>query len=164
MEATCLLTDSMYALVVSDRGRIGRDVLDPGFAGMGEAAGGDDTTGVESVGRGGVSEVSTGTGAWVFGVGIGSGAGIGTSDCALPTSNVLASDSGASLSPDSADSWLVLRVGGVWRFCNTSVGGRSGNSDRSGTFSNGTGLPRKNRFRASKRALISAKMVSILAE
>ena len=51
MKVACLLTDSIYALVVSDRGRTGRDVLDPGFVGMGEAIGGDDTTGVGSAGR-----------------------------------------------------------------------------------------------------------------
>ena len=141
MKAACLLKDSIYALAVSDRGGIEKDVLDLGFAGMGETAGGDNTTGAGSLGRGGVSEVSIGTGSWAFGVGVGSKAGAGTSSCALPTSDVLASDPVARLSPDSANSWLVLRVGGVWWFCNTIVGGRSENSDRSGTFSNGTGLP-----------------------
>ena len=164
MKAACLLTDSIYTLAISDRGGTGRDVLDPGFAGVEEVAGGDDTTRAGSARRDGVLEVSTGTEAWVSGVDIGFEAGIGISGCILSTSDVLATGSRIGLSPDSADSWLVLRVGGVWRFCNTSVGGRSGNSDRSGTLSSGTELPRKKRFRASKRALISAKIVSILAE
>ena len=164
MKAACLLTDSIYALAISDRGGTRRDVLDPGFAGVGEATGGDGMTRAGSARRGGVSEVSIGTGVGVSGVDVGSGAGIGTFGCAFPTSDVMASDLGVGLSPDFADSWLVLRVSGVWRFSNTSIGGRSGNSYRSGTLSSGSGLPWKKRFRASKRALISAKIVSILAE
>ena len=164
MKAVCLLTDSIYALAISDRGGTEKDVLGLGFVGVGEIACGDNTTGAGSVGRGGVSEVSIGTGSWASGVGVGSRAGAGTSSCALPTLDVLVSDPGAGLSPDSTDSWLVFRIGGVWRFWNTSVGGRSGNSHRSRTFASGTGLPRKKRFWASKRALISTKMASILAE
>ena len=117
-----------------------------------------------STGRGGVSESSIGTEVGVSGVGTGTGAGVGTSGCALPASTVMASDPRAYLSPDSADSWLVLRVVGVWRFYNTSVGRRSEDSERSGIFSSRTGLPWKKRFRALKRAHISAKIVSILAE
>ena len=81
MKAACLLTDSIYALAISDKGGIGRDVLDPGFAGMGEAAGGDDMTGARSTGRDGVSEVSIGTRVWISRVGVGSEAGVGTSGC-----------------------------------------------------------------------------------
>ena len=143
MKAACFLIDSMYALAVSDRGGIGRDVFDSGFTDAGETAGGDGIAGVGSAGRDGVSETFVGTKAGVSGTVVGIGAGVGTSSgCALPASMVLASNHGAYLSPDSADSWLVLRVVGVWRFCNTSVGRRSGNSERFGTFSSGTGLSR----------------------
>ena len=62
MKAACLLTDFIYALAVSNRGETKRDVLDPGFAGVGEAIGGDDTTRAGSAGKGGVSEVSIGSG------------------------------------------------------------------------------------------------------
>ena len=141
MKAACLLTDSIYALTVSDRGGREKDVLGLGFASVWETAGGDDMTGAGSVGRGGVLEVSIETGSWASGVSIGSVTGAGTSSCALPTLDVLALDPGAGLSPDSADSWLVFRVGDVWRFCNTFVGERSGNSDRFGTFSSGKGCP-----------------------
>ena len=158
MKAACLLTDSIYSLAVFDRGGTEKEVLGLRFAGVGETAGGDGTTGTGSAGRGGVLEVSIGTRSWASGVGVGSGAGVGASGCGLSTSNALASDPGAGLSPDFVDSWLVCRVGGVYRFCNTSVGGRSG------TFSSGIRLPRKKRFRVSKRTLISPKMVSILAE
>ena len=166
MKAACLLTDSIYSLIVSDNGGTGaeNEILGLGFAGVGEMVSGDGTTGAGSAGRGGVSEVSIGIGSWASRVGAGSGTSVGASYCGLSTSDVLASDPGAGLSPDSADSWLVLRVVEIWRFCNTSVDGRSGNSDRSGTFSNRTGLPWKKRFRLLKRTLISAKMVSILAE
>ena len=170
MKAACLLTDSIYSLAVSDRGGTEKEVLGLGFTGMGEIVGGNGTIGAGSAGRGGVLEVSIGTGSWASGVGVGPGAGVGASGCGLSTSDALASDPGAGLSLDSANSLLVLRVGDVWRFCNTSVGERSGNSDRSGntdrsgTFSSRIGLPRKKRFRVSKRSLISAKMVSILAE
>ena len=104
MKAACLLIDSIYTLVVSNRGGTGRDVLDPGFASIEEAAGGDGMTGVGFAGRGGVLEVSIRTGTGVFGLGIGARAGVGTSGCTLPTSDVLALDPGAGLSPDSADS------------------------------------------------------------
>ena len=111
----------------------------------------------------------SGTGAEVdpgAGVGTGSGTGVGAGDSCWDrsASDVLASDPGAGLPPDSAESWVVLRVVGVCRFCSRSTGGRSGKSARSGTFSNGIGLPRKKRFRLSKRTLISARMVSILVE
>ena len=62
VKAACLLTDSIYSLAVSDRGGTEKEVLGLRFAGMGETAGGDKTTGAGSVGRGGVSEVSIGTG------------------------------------------------------------------------------------------------------
>ena len=91
-------------------------------------------------------------------------AGAGDSCWGRSASDVLASDPGAGLPPDSAKSWVVLRVIGVYRFCSRSVGGRSGKSVRSRNFSNGIGLPRKKRFRLSKRTLISARMVSILVE
>ena len=165
VKVACLLTDSIYALAVSDRGRIGMDVLDFGFTGIEETIGGDGIAGARSAGRGRVLEIVIGTEIGVSRTIVGTGAGVGTSsDYALLASLVLALDPGACLSLDSADSWLVLRVVGVWRFCNTSVGGRFENSKRSGTFSSGMGLPRKKWFRASKKALISAKIVSILAE
>ena len=50
MKAACLLTDSIYALVVFDRGGIGRDVLDPGLVGIGETTGGDGMDGAGSAG------------------------------------------------------------------------------------------------------------------
>ena len=166
MKAACLLTDSIYFVAVFDSGgtRAENEILGLGFAGVGEMVGGDGTMGAGSAGRGGVSEVSIGIGFWASGVGARSGIGVGASDCSLSASDVLASDLGAGLSLDFADSWLVLRVVGVWRFYNTSKGGRSKNSDRSGTFFSGTGLPRKKRFQLSKRTLISVKMETILAE
>ena len=182
MKAACLLTDSMYSLAVSNSGGIGagNGTLGHGFAGVGEVVGGVGTTGAGSTGRGGVSEVSIGIGVWTSGVdtsfgtgvevgsgtriGAGPGTGVGASCCGWSASDVLASDPGAGLPMDSTDSWFVLRVVDVWRFCNNSVGGRSGKSVRSETFTNGTGLPRKKRFRLSKRTLISARMVSILVE
>ena len=182
MKAACLLTDSMYSLAISDSDGVGagNGTLGRGFAGVGAVVGGDGTTGAGSTERGGVSEVSIGIGVWTSGVDTGSGTGVevgsgtgvgadlgtgvGASCCGWSASDVLASDPGPSLPHDSADSWFVLRVVGVWRFCNNSVGGRSGKSVRSGTFSNGTGLLRKKRFRLSKRTLIFAKMVSILVK
>ena len=113
MKAACLLTDSIYSLAVSDRGGIEKEVLGLGFASMGKIAGGDGMTRAGSVGRSGVSEVSIGTGSWASRVGVGSKIGVGTSNCGLSTFDVLTSDLGAGLSLDSADSWLVLRVGGV---------------------------------------------------
>ena len=79
-----------------------------------------------------------------FGIGVGAGPGteVGISCCGRFASNVLASDPRACLPPDSTKSRVVLRVVGVWRFCNNSVGGRSRKSVRSGTFSSGIGLPR----------------------
>ena len=111
----------------------------------------------------------SGTGAEVdprVGVGTGSGTGVeaGDSNWGRSASDVLASDPGACLPPDSAESRVVLRVIGICRFCNKSASGRSGKSTRSGTFSNGIGLAQKKRFRLSKRTLISARMVSILVE
>ena len=73
------------------------------FASVGETTGGDGITGAGVVGRDGVSEVSIGTRSWASGVGVCSGRGVGTSGCGF-TSDVLASDLGAGLSPDSADS------------------------------------------------------------
>ena len=129
MKAACLLADSIYFLAVSDNGGTGVEVLGLGFAGVGEVVGRDRTTGAGSVERGGVSEVSIGIGSWASGVGAGSGTGVnvgpgtgagvgprigvGTSCCDLLASKVLASDPGASLPPDSAESWFVLRVVGV---------------------------------------------------
>ena len=182
MKVACLFTDSKYSLAVSDSGGIEAEtgILGRGFAGVEEVVGRDGMTGAGSAGRGGVSEVSIGIGAWTSGVDTGSGIGVevdsgtevgagpgirvGASCCGRFASDVLASDLGAGLPPDSTESWFVLRVVGVWRFCNNSVGGRCRKSIRSGTFSNGTGLPRKNRFWLSKRTLISARMVSILVE
>ena len=111
----------------------------------------------------------SGTGAEVdpgANVGTGSGTGVeaGDSCWGRSASDVLASDPGAGLPPDSAESQVVLRVVGVCRFCSRSAGGRSGKSARSRTFSNGMGLPWKKRFWLSKRTLISARMVSILVE
>ena len=164
MKVACLFTDSIYTLVVSDRGGTKRDVLDLGFTGAWETTGGDGMARVGSAERGGISETFIKTEVGVSGTGGMTGMDVGTSDYALPALVVLASDPRTYLSPHSADSWLVLRVVSLWRFCNTSVGGRSGNSEGSGTFSSGMGLPQKKRFQASKRALISAKIVSILAE
>ena len=113
------------------------------------------------------AEVDLGLGVEVgSGTGMDSGcwAGAGDSYWGRSASNVLASNSGAGLPPDSAKSRVVLRVVGVYRFCSRSAGGRSRKSVRSGNFSNGIGLPRKKRFRLSKRTLISARMVSILVE
>ena len=171
MKAACLLTDSMYSLVVSNSGGIGagNGTLGLGFDGTGEVVGGDGTTGAGSTGRGGVSVVSIGTESWSSGVGAGSrtgvevgpgtgagsgpGRGVGASCYGRSASDVLASDLGASV-----ELRVILRVVGVCRFCNSSGGGRSG------TYSSGTRLPRKKRFRLSKRILISARMVSILVE
>ena len=177
MKATCLLTDSMYSLAVSDSGGIGAGsgTLGLGFDGTGKVVGGDGTTGAGFIGRGGVSVVSIGTESWSFGVSAGSGTGVevgsgsgagsglgtgvGASYCGQSASDVLASDPGASI-----ELRVVLRVVGVCRFCNNSGGRRSRKSVRSGNFSNGVGLPRKKQFRLSKRTLISARMVSILVE
>ena len=137
MKAACLLTDSTYSLAVSDSGGTRAEVLGLGFAGVGEVVGGDGTTGARSAGRGGVLEVSIGIGSWASkvgassgtgvdigpgtgaGVGPGTGAGVGprtgvgASYCNLSASDVLASDPGAGLPPESAESWFVLRVVGV---------------------------------------------------
>ena len=128
MKAACLLTDSIYFLVVSDSGEIGagNGTLGLGFASIGEVVEGDGTTGAGSAGRGGVSEVSIETGSWPSGVGagsrtgaeIGSGTGtsasrgteIGASCCGRSASDILASDLGAGLPSDSVESWVVLRV------------------------------------------------------
>ena len=140
-----------------------------------EVVGGDGTTRAGSTGRGGVSVVSIGTESWSSRIGAGSGTGVevgsgtdagsgprtgvGASCCSRSASDVLAFNPGASI-----ESRVVLRVVGVCRFCNNSVGGRSGKSVKSGTFSSGTGLLRKKRFQLSKRILISTRMVSILVE
>ena len=177
MKATCLLTDSIYSLAISDSSGIGagNGTLGLGFDGTGEVVDRDGTTGAGSTGRGGVSVVSIGTKSWSFGVGAGSrdgvevgsgtsassspGIGVGASCCSRSASDVLASDPRASV-----ESRVILRVVGVCRFCNNSRGGRSGKSIRSGTISSRTRLPRKKRFRLSKRIFISARMVSILVE
>ena len=144
---------------------MGKDVLGSGFTRMGEGAWGDEIARAGSVGKGGVSETVVGIETRVSRTVVGTEAGVDTSsDCVLPASLVLASDPEACHSLDSVDSWLVFRVVGVWRFCITFIGKRSGNSVRSGTFFSGMGLPCKKRFWAVKRARISAKMVSILAE
>ena len=113
MKAACLLTNSMYALAIFDRGRTGRDVLDSGFTCVEETARGDEMAKAGSAGKGGVLETFVGIEAGVSGTGIRTEVGVGTSDCALPTLVALASDPRACLSLDSADSWLVLRVVGV---------------------------------------------------
>ena len=105
--------------------------------------------------------VDTGSGT---GANSGCWVGVGASCWGRSASDVLASDPGAGLPPDSAESRVVLSVVGVCKFCNRSAGGRSGKSVRSGSFSNGIGLPRRKRFWLSKRTLISARIVSILVE
>ena len=165
MKAACLLTDSTYILAISKRGRMGKDVFGSGFTGMGEGAEGDKIAGVGSAGRDGISETIVGTETGVSGIVVGTKAGVGTSfGYVLPVSLVLASDPKACRFPDSVNSWLVLRIVSVWRFCSTSVGGRSENLVRFGTFSSETGLSKKKQFLVAKRACISAKIVSILAE
>ena len=129
MKAACLLTDSIYSLAVSDRGETGAEVLGLGFASVGEVVGGDGTTGAGSAESGGVLEVSIGIKSWASKVGAGSGTGVdvgcgtsagvgpgtgvGASCCDLPASDVLASDPGAGLPPDSTEFGFVLRVVGV---------------------------------------------------
>ena len=76
MKAACLLTDSIYSLIVSDSTGIGTEVLGLGFAGVGEVVGGDGRMGATSAGRGGVSEVSIGIRSWASGVGAGSGTSV----------------------------------------------------------------------------------------
>ena len=120
MKAGCLLTDSMYSLAVSDSGGVGAEsgTLGCGFAGVGAVVGGDWMVGAGSNGRGGVSEVSIQIGVWTSGVDtgsgtgmeVGSGTGVGASCCGRSASDVLASDLGASLPPDSAESRVVLRI------------------------------------------------------
>ena len=58
MKAACLLTDSMYSLVVSDNGGVGAEngTLGRGFANLGAVVGGDGMTRAGSTGRGGVLE------------------------------------------------------------------------------------------------------------
>ena len=78
MKVACLLTDSMYSLVVSANSGIGIKyrTFGLGFDGVGEVVGGDGTTGAGSMGRGGVLVVSIGTESWPSGVGAGSGTGV----------------------------------------------------------------------------------------
>ena len=78
MKAACLLTDSMYSLVVSNSGGIGagNGTLGLGFDGIGEVVGEDGMTGAGSTGRGGVSVVSIITKSWSSGVGAGSRTGV----------------------------------------------------------------------------------------
>ena len=56
MKAACLLTDSTYALAVSDRGGIGIDVLGSRFTNTREGAGGDGIARAGSTVRGRVLE------------------------------------------------------------------------------------------------------------
>ena len=91
-------------------------------------------------GSGTGAEVSSGTGvAAGFGTGAASGCWVGAGDSCWgrSASNVLASDPGVGLPPDSAESRVVRRVVGVCRLCKRSAGGRSGKSVRSGIFSRG---------------------------
>ena len=78
MKAACLLTNSMYSLVVSDNSGIGagNGTLGLGFDGTSKVVGEDSTMGAGSKGRGGVSVVSIGTESWPFEVGVGSGTGV----------------------------------------------------------------------------------------
>ena len=105
MKAACLLTNSIYALAISDRGRIGMDVLGSGFADTKETTGGDGIAGAKSMGRDEISNTIDGTETEVSGTIVGTEVVVGTSfGCALPASLVLASDPRACLSPDSVDS------------------------------------------------------------
>ena len=128
MKAACLLTDSIYSLVVFDSGRTGakNKILGLGFARVEDVVGGDGTTRAGSGGRGGVSEVSIRIGSWTSrvgagcgtgfdvgpgtGTGVGPGTGVGASCCGLSASDVLAFDPRANLPSDSAKSWFILRV------------------------------------------------------
>ena len=83
---------------------------------------------------------------------------------AFVTSLDMASDTGSFGNPNLDKSRFVLNVVGVYRLYRTSSDGRSRNSERSGTLSREMELVRRNRFHAVKRARISAKIVSILAE
>ena len=155
MKAACLLTDSVYNLVVSNRGGKSKEGPSLGFTGLGKGAGGDGIAGARSVGRGGVQSK----------VGVESEASVETSSgWVLPVSFDLAFNPGSCLPLDSVDFEFVLNIIDVWRFCSTSVGGRSGNSVRFETFSSRIGLLQKKRFRVETSVHISAKMVSILAE
>ena len=104
MKAACLLTDSMYSLVVFDSSGIGagNGTLGLGFDGTCEVVGGDGTTGARSTGRGGISVVSIGTESWSSGVGTGSGTsvevGSGTGAGSGPGTGVGASCCGRSAS------------------------------------------------------------------
>ena len=62
MKAACLLTDSIYFLIVSNSGglRVGTGTLGLEFAGAGEMVGGDGMTGAGFAERGAVSEMSIG--------------------------------------------------------------------------------------------------------
>ena len=63
MKAACLLTDSMYSLVVAaNSGIVGSGALGLGPNAASESVGGDGTTGAGLMGRGWVSVVSIGTG------------------------------------------------------------------------------------------------------
>ena len=105
VKVVCLLTDSIYALAVPNRGRIGMDVLGSGFAGTWEIAGGVGIARVGSVGRGGVSDIVDGTKTGVSGTIVRTEVVVGTSSgYALPASLVLASNFRACLSPDSVNS------------------------------------------------------------
>ena len=131
MKAAGLFTDSMYSLAISDSGGVGvgNGTLGCGFAGVGAVVGEDGMAREGSTGRGGVSEVSIGIGVWTSGVdtdsgtgvevgsgiriGVDLGTGVGASCCGWSALDVLASDPGAGLLPDSAKSRIVLRIVGV---------------------------------------------------
>ena len=90
---------------------MGKDVLGSGFTSTEEGARRDGITGAGSAGRGGVSKTVVGTETGVSKTIVGTEAGVGTSSgCVLSASLVLASDPGACRSPNSVDSWLVLRI------------------------------------------------------
>ena len=121
MKAACLLTNSIYSLDVSDSGGTGAEngILGLEFAGVGEVVGGDGTTGAGSIRVGSwTSRVGAGSGTCVE-VGLRTCAGVGPRTgvdalcCGLSALDVLASDPGAGLPLDSAESWFVLRVFGV---------------------------------------------------
>ena len=76
----------------------------------------------------------------------------------------LASDPRSFGNPNLDKLGFIFNFIAVVRPCSTSSGGRSRNSERSKTLSKGIGLVQRSRFHATKRACISARIVSILAE
>ena len=111
---------------------------------------------------------SVGSGGVVFGVAVGTSSMpwiLGTSlDLESDPGSFGSSDPGSFGSSDPIESGFVLSVVGILRPCRMSVDGKSRNYTKSGTFSKGMGLLRKNRFCVVKRDHVSAKIVSILAE